>query len=66
MFFHPTCWVRTDIPLCEWYVRPSESLADGIAHKSRGQKRKLPFPIGAKTLLPFSETSEENLLCKTS
>ena len=30
-------------------VRPSESLADGIAHKSRGQKGKLPFPFGAKS-----------------
>ena len=48
MFYHPTCWVRTDIPPFGWYVRPSESLADGIAHKSRGQKGKLPFPFGAK------------------
>ena len=43
MFYHPTCWGRTDIPPFGWYVRPSESLADGIAHKSRGQKGKLPF-----------------------
>lgn len=48
MFYHPTCWVRTDIPPYGWYVRPSESLADGIAHKKRGQKGKLPFPFGAK------------------
>lgn len=31
-----------------WYVRSPRGLADGIAHKSRGQKGKLPFPFGAE------------------
>jgi len=48
MFFHPTCWVRTDIPPQGWYVRSPRGLADGIAHKNRGQKGKIPFPFGAK------------------
>jgi len=46
--FHPTCWVRTDIPPQGWYVHSPMGLADGIAHKSRGQKGKIPFPFGAK------------------
>ena len=32
-------------------VRSPRGLADGIAHKSRGQKGKIPFPFGAKNAL---------------
>ncbi len=46
--FSPNLLGCTDMPPQGWYVRSSECLADGIAHKSRGQKGKLSFPFGAK------------------
>ena len=39
------------IPPQGWYVRSPRGLADGIAHKSREQKGKIPFPFGAKKAL---------------